>query len=778
MSLKNLISFIPKSNLAVDLDDEQLRKIADDVCERANEDEKSMKEWADCVDEGLKLSTPDFRPLSTPWDGAANFKSMILNEASNNFGNRATMEVLRDDKLVKASIVGIKTINNVIDKSAADQKDKKEKLDGLMAQVQQLQQENPQDHDLPKLQEIAKQIQESITQDIDRIKQKKDIIRKKGERADRVAEVMNWQINVKMEGWRKEQKRLMYTLPNIGCAFKKTYFDETTGAPRSDVIHYPNFIVNQATVCLEECRSFTHILAISKNKAKERQLAGLWRDVEIYTGELDGDEMSNEAEEAKSAKENRNRFLEQYCWLDLDGDGYEEPYIVTVHDASRQVLRIVARYDYNDIFVKYDKKVYRLDDAIKARAQKITKDNEETGMKEEIPDSTDLKGFSVVRIQPCSVITKYGFIPAPNGSFLDVGYCYLLGSLILAHNKITNDMLNNGTLAVQQGGMLAKGARKKMGPMKIKMGEFVSTELSPQELQQSVYPWPFKEIPQTLIALNEKIEGMARGFAANVDLASQLTGQTAPTTALAMIQESLINQSAHMAHISSSMSDEFKILFRLNRDHLDADEYKIICGDEEAVFSEDFNTDGLSISSTANPELSSRMQRMLLADAEMAQVPLVMQAGGNPIPIIKNYFERIGTDNLDEIFPNEAEMSPQDKQQVAAMRQAQEQAAQYQEMQTKLLGIQTEILKRGEDRKDAEFQLSKDETLAKIDQMLEQVEKLHAETILTVQKAITEHVNNGLAITSAISNELDKAYEIASESGSDALEQEGVNEPS
>lgn len=761
MSLKNLIALIQNPNIANDLSDERLRTIADDVCDRAHEDEQSMRDWADCVDQGLLLCKPDFRPLSTPWDGAANFKSNILVEASNNFGNRATMELMRDDKLVKAQIIGIKTINNVIDKALTDQKDKKEQLEQITQQLDQMQQANPNDQDLLQMQSVAKQIQDSIAQDEKLKNDKKDHLRKKNERADRVAEVMNWQINVKMEDWRKDQKRMLYTLPNIGACFKKTYFDETTGAPRSDVINYPNFIVNQATVSLEECRSFTHIIDVSKNKAKERQLAGLWRDAPIYTNELDGDEKSNEAEGVANARDNRDRFLEQYCWLDLDDDGYDEPYIVTVHDASRQVLRIVARYDYDDIYVKFKDKVYSLDNAIKARAAYITKDNQEYGQENEIPDATDLTGFKVVRIKPCSVVTKYGFIPAPDGKFLDVGYCYLMGSLIMAHNKITNDLLNNGTLATMQGGFTAKGFRKKQGPMKIKPGEFQATEVPAEQFQSSMMPYPFKEPSQTLYALNEKIEGVVRAFAANSDLASQLTGQTAPTTALAMIQESLINQSAHMAHISQSMSDEFKILFRLNRDHLDGDEYKQIVGDDEAVFGEDFNTDGLSICSTANPELSSRMQRMLLADAEMSQIPNVMQAGGNPIPIIKKYFERIGSENIDEIFPNEAEMSPQDKQQVAAMKQSQDQANQMQQAQLQMLSAQTELLKRGEDRKDAEFALKKQETLSVLATEEEQREKFKADVILTIEKALTEKVNNGLSITNAISAEMDKAYAIA-----------------
>lgn len=772
-TLRSLIKLIENPNIAADLNEEELAEIAADVIVRTHEDEQSMKDWSDCVEEGLKLCKPEFKPLSTPWDGAANFKSTLLTEASNQFGNRAAIELFRDDKLVKAQIVGIKTINNVIEKNFNAIKELTDAIESATNKMNQIQQAGG---DVTDMEKMIQDIQTQVSDREKNIKEKKLQIRGKTERADRVTEAMNWQVNTKMSDWRKDHKRMMYVLPNVGSLFVKTYYDETIGNCRSDVINYPNFAINQSSVSIEDARSFTHFIAVSKNKAKERQLAGTWLDCDIYSGELGGDEGSNEKEKSDNDKENRNRFLEQYCWLDLDDDGYEEPYIVTVHEASSQVLRIVARYDYNDIFVRFNKKVYSLDDAIKARAQQITKKNADYGTKEEIPDATDLTGFSVVRIEPKKIITKYGFIPSYDGTFLDVGYFHLIGAITLAVNKSTNDLLNNATLSNTNGGFTAKGFRKKQGPMKIKPGEWMATEIPADQLQASMMPWPFKEPSQTLFALNEKLDGIGRSFTVNADIGSQIQANTAPTTALAMIQESMMNQTAHMSHISTSMSEEFGILYKLNRDYLDPEDYKVVVGDDEAAFEDDFNTDGLSVVCTANPELASRMQRMMLADAEMAQVPLVMQSGGNPIPIIKNYFERIGSDNLDEIYPNEAEMSPQDKQQVAAMKQSQEQAAQYQEMQTKLLDTQTQILMKGEERKDAEFELSKKETLAKMDQILETVEKIKAETMLTVQQAITEHVNNGLAITTSLSNEMDKAYEMASDR--DEVMGAPTNEPS
>lgn len=52
--------------------------------------------------------------------------------------------------------------------------------------------------------------------------------------------------------------------------------------------------------------------------------------------------------------------------------------------------------------------------------------------------------------------------------------------------------------------------------------------------------------------------------------------------------------------------------------------------------------------------------------------------------------------------------------------------------------------------------------MAAIDKMLAEVRKINADTLLSVEKALTEKVNNGLAITSAVSAEMDKALTLAS----------------
>jgi hypothetical protein len=763
MSVKSLIRMMEKDNIAEDLDENELHEIASNVNERLQQDLQSMKDWMDCVDYGLELCRPELAAKSDPWEGSANFKSNLLTEASNNFGNRATVEVMRDPRLVKAYIIGLETLQNVIEKKSGEIAELQEQLDLINADSAQLQQTGQQLD-----QELQSQI-DAISQEIkersDAIKQKKLAIRDKTQRADRVTEVMNWQINDNMKEWRKDQKRLMYSLPNIGTIFKKTFYDESLGRCVSHVINYPDFAVNQATVSLDDCRSFSHLFSISDSRARERIKAGIWVEQDKFKNfdpknEVGIDDGSNESNQVISAKENPESYCEQYCWMDLDDDGCDEPYIVTIHRPSLSVMRIVARFDYSGIMVKYkDMRPMPLLDAQRARAADIIKDANEFGIDPKLPDANDLTGFEVVRVQPQSIITKYGFIPSNNGSYLDLGFFHIIGSLTMAVNKTTNNLLNAGTLANTAMGITAKGFRKRQGEFKFKAGQLMATEIPADQLQNSIYMLNFKEPSATLFQLNESMKQNAGSVAANIDMGGQLTANTAPTTALAMVQETLMPHSAHMSLIIDSMSEEFQTLFDLNSVHLNDDEYRAVVGDDEASYSDDFATDGLSIVCGANPEMSSRSQRMMLAEAEMSQLGAVMQAGGNGYALVKNYFKAIGSQNVLEYFPNEAEMSPQDKANMQKMTEAQQQNNALQEQQNKLQELQIGLLSRAEDRKDAELQVKGREVVANIDKTIEETQKVKADTVLTLEQAETEQLNNQINIYTTRSEELTKAEE-------------------
>jgi DNA repair exonuclease SbcCD ATPase subunit len=242
MSLDKLLEFIQNPNIAKDLSDDKLQIIGREVIERADIDEQSMREWKESVDHGIKLCKPEFKPKDKPWPDAANYKSTILTEAANNFGNRASVEIMRSPNLVKTEIIGLTTIKNVIDKRFSDITKRKDEIEQITAMIAQIKESGaPPDEQLQKAEKLLQELTDKTKADEEAIKVKKDELRKRNERADRVAEFANWQLNVKMDEWRSDQKRLMYSLPNVGSMFKKTFFDGTLGRCVSKVIQYPDF---------------------------------------------------------------------------------------------------------------------------------------------------------------------------------------------------------------------------------------------------------------------------------------------------------------------------------------------------------------------------------------------------------------------------------------------------------------------------------------------------------------------------------------------------------
>src|SRR5690606_2819361 len=100
-------------------------------------------------------------------------------------------------------------------------------------------------------------------------------------------------------------------------------------------------------------------------------------------------------------------MLEQFRYLDLNEDGFREPWIVTVHKDTGKVLRIVANYD---------------------------------------PATLELRDNRIARIARYNLYVKYPFFRDPEGGFYDLGFGDLLESLSEVIDTTLNQMLDAGHL--------------------------------------------------------------------------------------------------------------------------------------------------------------------------------------------------------------------------------------------------------------------------------------------------------------------------------------------
>lgn len=647
-------TFIPKPNVADMFDNNTLADIGANVLNGYNADLDSMEEWSSFVETGLELVKQEKEAKSTPWEGASNFKSPLLMQAALKFSDRASTELLRQEDIVKTTVIG------------------------------------------------------------------KDSDNQKADQAERVSEFSNFQINIEMDEWREEHEKLLYQLPYDGTVFKKTFFDHRLGRPVSNVITYPDFVVSNEATSIARLRRFSETFELSKNEIIDRQRQGIWLDVDLSFG------ATNEEMEDQAEADGFVTFIEQQGYFDLDGDGYEEPYTFVVEHNSGQVVRIIPRFEPSDVLVKDEKN---------SRATKMSRLLESGSL-----PATD-GSREVVRIKPVNTITKYGFLRDPEGGFLDVGYSYILGALTAGVNATTNQLVDAGTLSNRQGGWLAKGFRRKMGDSAFKPGQWKQTGISAIDLRNGIVPLPVKEPSQTLFALMQFMIGSAQELSASADLTSALGTNAPATTTLALIQEQQQSAGAIILRIYRAMTEEFKKLFVINSKFLDPEEYQEVLDNPEANFEQDFDIRKMNIIPVANPEVSSKIQRIQQAQTELSQVELVAASGGDIRPVIKRFYEAIGTQNIDEIFPEE---SPQEQLQrlLGENPDLAELISGEAERLDLIAAAQADALEREESRKDAE-------TASKIDKEQSEIEKNQSATILNLEKAETEDLQNQISTYTA-----------------------------
>lgn len=671
--MKELLSYIDNVNIAKDLSDAKLIEIAQKVIEEYGEDRDSMDSWSKMVEKGMKTAKPAMEPKSYPWDGASNYKSPMIYEAVISFGDRASTEILGEKKLVKGCLEGQETPEKLM-------------------------------------------------------------------RMNRVTQFMNWQFNYEMPEWRAEQEQALYALAAVGCFFKKTFFDPTEGKNVSIPIFYPNFAVNQNERSMSALTRFTECKVYCEAEVNERIAAGIWLDQDYSADE---DSLVDMDAEDKDGQSSADEFLEQHCMLDLDGDGIAEPYIVTVHTQSEKVARIVARFDRSSIIVKLsDGVVGSLDKALGQAIQQASQeinvpmDSEDPaqalmGALGELQDKA-LGMLKIVKIKPVNMITKYGFIVAPDGTFLNWGYCHLLTGYLELINTTSNQTIDSGSLANMGGGFVSKEFRNNKSPFRVSPGKFVQTGVDAQTMQQGIMPYPFKEPSAALITLNEQAKAEARNLTAIINMEGTIAPNAPAATTLGLLQEKMMPTTALISRILRSMSDEFKKMFDLNAKYTDPMTYQEVLDDPNADYQQDFTRAGYDIEPTAEASKSSMMQKMQTTQVLMELMPVIQSTGGQVKALVGEALEAIGKpEMLDKLYP-EGQSDPQ----MLALQQQQTEAAQ---MAAQLQQQNNELLQRDHELKLARNQLEEMkvqlqmqklqlDAKAQQDQLLVDTAKVEAET--------------------------------------------------
>ena len=514
-------------------------------------DENSRLPWLTRTSDSMKLALQAVEQKSFPWAGASNVKFPLVTIAALQFHSRAYPMLVSGTEVVKMRVVG-------------------------------------QDPDGTK-----------------------------AARAYRVGSHMSYQVLEEDEAWEEEMDKVLIHTPIVGCSFKKVFYDHILGHNVSQFVPASDLVVNYWATSLEQAQRVTHMIPMSQNDIYEQMAAGYFAKTDLTTGQLP---VLNEAQQTKDMLQRVTApannmdgpidILEQHTWLDLDGDGYREPYIVYIRRDNKQLLRIETRFN---------------------------------------PASIKWNAGRVVKIKPEVFFTKYPFIPSPDGGFYDLGFGSLLGPVNESINTLINQLIDAGTMSNTAGGFLSRGVKIRGGATTFAPLEWKHVETSGQDLKNGIFPLPVREPSQVLFTLLSLLisYGERIGMATEA-LVGENPGQNTPAeTSRNMSEQGLKIFSGIFKRTYRALRDEFRMLYHLNKLHMD-EEVKF--GDGKSVTLKDYLDDAGTIVPVADPNVVSDQQR--LSQAMMVKQSAMQTPGYDRYKVERFFLNALKVPNVDELLPD------------------------------------------------------------------------------------------------------------------------------
>ena len=377
---------------------------------------------------------------------------------------------------------------------------------------------------------------------------------KKAARADRISEHMSWQLSAQIPEWEEETDKLLVQLPIVGEMVRKWWYDHSEGRPRCRLLDPGKFIVNDSVTSLSDAPRCTEELPLYPTEIETRKRTGQFIDFTY-----------DKSDEDKQAAED---FIEQHTRIDLDEDGYDEPYVVTVHVDTRKVVRIVA--DYSEADVSYQKETRQ---TVQMMPMQDPVTGEPVAMEQLVPEEV-VTGIN--SIKRGTYFIPFKFLPSMDGGYHGTGLGILLGDISDAINTIINMLIDAGHYSMLGGGFIGAEFRMKGAQARHRPGEWKMVQCNGQDVRQSLVPLPFPGPDGTLFSMLGMLIDAGREIASVQDVMTGDSGQKGvqtATTTLALIEQGMMVFTAAYKRIFRALKAEYALLARINRDTVDPQAY-------------------------------------------------------------------------------------------------------------------------------------------------------------------------------------------------------------
>ncbi len=590
---------IKAANLADRLDAEDLIALGNHVFEGYEIDKRSRSKWERRTQAAMDLAMQVQKEKSFPWPNCSNIAFPLVTIASLQFHSRAYPAIIDGTQVVKCRVIG----------------------------------DDPTG---------------AATQ-----------------RANRISTHMSWQKLEEQKEWEEQKDRLLINLPIVGTTFVKSYHDADLGRNIDETVLAQDLILDYWAKSVETCPRKSHIIPFSRNEIHTKVKRKIFRDPSNEGWYGQPAQPTRGVEDQK--RDNRMGLtppvqsdettpylgIEQHVDLDLDKDGYAEPYIITIDLASKFVYRIVTGFD---------------------RPEDI----------ERTP-----KG-EIISIRRIEYFTKYEFIPSPDGGIYGVGFGVLLGPLNESTNSLINQLVDAGTMSITAGGFLGRGAKLRGGVYTFAPLEWKRVDSTGDDLHKNIFPLPVREPNNVLFQLLSLLISYVERIAGTTDpMVGENPGQNTPAeTMRTMVQEGQRVYSAVFKRIWRAMKEEFKKGYILNGIYLPS---KKVIGKGQFALREDYLGNPDEVAPSADPNITSDAMRLQQA---MALKSFAGTTPGYDIEAVERRVLRaLKVDAIEEIYPGIAKTGQKEdvKLTIAKLKNQTEQAWLQSEEQKFTLQLSEEV---------------------------------------------------------------------------------------
>lgn len=536
-------------NIAEELSDERLSEIAMSCLDGYDIDLRTLDDWYKQADEAIEFAMLRTKEKTEPWPGASNVMWPLVAQAAMQFASRAYPAIVSGRNLVKSAVIGDDSGQMKTDPNGAPVVD-------------------------PSTGEPVWAVAPG----------------EKAARAVRISDHMNYQLLEEMPEWDEDTDNLITLVSVTGCQFRKTMRDHVNRRNISVRVSPRKLVVNYHAKSLRTAPRISEIVDLYPHEVQERVADGRFKAEGYFSTSITDD------------KHAPIEFIEQHTIIDLDGDGYPEPYIVTLHRETRKVARITARF-------------------------------ETAGVKRHI-----ITGI-VQRIEPLHYYTKYDFLPNMEGGLYGMGWAQLLLNHNAAINTILNQLIDAGTLQNRGGGFIGKGFALNGGAVRFnKPGEYKVVNVPGQNIKDNIVPLRFDGPSAALITLLTMLIDSAKDIAAIKDiLTGELKAQTmSPTVFQSIVEQGLKVFTSIYKRLYRSLKGEYELLYALNKRFVgDTEEYAPRNGGSKIVLADDYQL-AAGIEPYADPSMVVEAQRLARSEvlAQLKDDPMM-----NGMEIRKNMLE-------------------------------------------------------------------------------------------------------------------------------------------